>query len=183
MMSVQPAIPIWVTVALAFLAPVAALVGVVVGAVMQRRTTRLQLEATEKRDRELWAREDRHRFTEKKRELYAEYLDAYFQYCRWITAAYNGMSIGTAMGGASDSEASEFRKKLFVEKFYEPLSPCTPWDLVAAAASCGSTPRGSGGDRQAYLPDRADVPRGVRPQLHTWFVWPTMVGPCGRSLL
>ena len=70
----QSAIPVWVTVALAFLAPVAALVGVVVGAVMQRRTTRLQLEAARVRDRELWAREDRHRFTEQKRVLYAEFV-------------------------------------------------------------------------------------------------------------
>ena len=71
---VQPVIPIWVTVALAFAAPVFALIGVVVGAVMNRRTTRLQLEAGRQRDRELWAREDRHRFAEQKRVLYAEYL-------------------------------------------------------------------------------------------------------------
>ena len=71
----QSVIPTWVTVALAFLAPVAALVGVVVGAVMQRRTTRLQLEAGRERDRELWMREDRRRFMAEKRVVYADFLN------------------------------------------------------------------------------------------------------------
>jgi hypothetical protein len=68
--------PLWFTALIAFVAPVFALLGVLVGAFMQRRTTREQLAEQRRRDRELWAREDRHRFTSEKRVIYAEFLSA-----------------------------------------------------------------------------------------------------------
>lgn len=41
---------------------------------MQRKTTREQLAEQRRRDRELWDREDTHRFTEQRRVAYAEQL-------------------------------------------------------------------------------------------------------------
>jgi hypothetical protein len=72
---------------IALVAPVFALAGVVVGQLLQRRTTREQLEAQRRSTQEqlaeqrrtlelTWSREDKHRWTADKRRLYAEMLTA-----------------------------------------------------------------------------------------------------------
>jgi hypothetical protein len=68
--------PLWFTALIAFVAPAAALGGVVLGQRMQRSTAREQL-AEQRRVHELtWSREDRHRFSSEKRAIYAEFLSA-----------------------------------------------------------------------------------------------------------
>lgn len=77
--------PLWFTALVALIAPVAALGGVVVGQRMQRETTERQLAEQRRRDVELWAREDKHRFSSAKRVLYAELLTSAGQYQRLVS--------------------------------------------------------------------------------------------------
>ncbi|MGE3795799.1 MAG: hypothetical protein AB7I38_17995 [Dehalococcoidia bacterium] len=62
------------------IAATAALIGVLMGNLLQSRRERsrwnLDRQAQRQRDHELWGREDRHRFTEHKRDLYARFLSA-----------------------------------------------------------------------------------------------------------
>ncbi|GAA3230805.1 hypothetical protein GCM10017691_24110 [Pseudonocardia petroleophila] len=66
--------PLWFTALVAFIAPAIAIVGVYFGQRMARTTAELQVKAQERRDQLAWAREDQHRFTEDRRDLYADFL-------------------------------------------------------------------------------------------------------------
>ncbi|GAA3230797.1 hypothetical protein GCM10017691_24090 [Pseudonocardia petroleophila] len=69
-------ITVLISIASLVLTPSAALGGVFLGQWMQRRTTREQLAAQDRRDELARAHEDRHRFTEERRAIYANFLAA-----------------------------------------------------------------------------------------------------------
>src|SRR3954447_9710047 len=70
---------------------VAALLGVLLGNMLQARRElrkwQLERDAQRQRDREQWEREDRHRFIEQKREIYADFLGKLDQYAEVVERA------------------------------------------------------------------------------------------------
>jgi hypothetical protein len=109
--------PLWFTAVIAFVAPLIGYAGVLLGQWMQRRTAREQLAEQQRRDRELWDREDKHRFTEQKRLLYAEYLAAASQFGQFIRKMASEVHLhAEAIGNAGFLDDDEARRQFIIDQ-------------------------------------------------------------------
>jgi hypothetical protein len=104
--------PVLIPLVAALIAFVSDLGGVVLGQRMARTTARQQIAAQERRDLELWAREDQHRFTEQRRVAYADMLAAGYRYRDLAHDVF--IEVANRLNRRSDEEKAD---KYFLAKF------------------------------------------------------------------